>query len=143
MSESGRNGVRVPSILAVSSDRALVEVFRVVAQLAGLGPFWAAGSMDVALRLAKEQHPSVIITDLVVPRGDGVQLLAQLKENGLLDRAIAVGRRDQFQRLGDDRAELANVERLLKPFGPDLILAALNRALQSEEQKGAEIIAIA
>lgn len=85
-----------------------------------------------ALRLVREIHPDVVVSDLAMPGRDGFELLADIRS--LSDYA---GGRVPVVAMTAHRHEQNLVtaagfrELLEKPFTPDQLLAAIDLALQS------------
>lgn len=123
------NGLRV---LAIEQDPGLLEVFRVISRMAGITDFHAARTGEEARTLTRQHQPDLVITDLVVPRGDGLTLLDELRDlsDGPLP-TIVVGRKDQLAQLRTLLGSREDVRLLAKPFLPDQLLSAL-RAEQGE-----------
>ena len=91
-----------------------------------------AGSGRETLALAQEHHPDLILLDLVMPDGDGLETLPELMEltptpavvvlTGFADVRTAV----QAMRLGAENL-------LEKPIEPDVFLAVVERALSGRQ----------
>ncbi|MGF6376355.1 DNA-binding NtrC family response regulator [Clostridiales Family XIII bacterium PM5-7] len=65
-------------ILLVDDDRKLLEVYQKILTLKGFDMLIADNSGD-ALDLIKKHHPSVVISDIIMPKMDGIQLLEAIK----------------------------------------------------------------
>ncbi len=70
-----------PTILLVDDDAVLSQVLRRVLKRQGYQVLEAASVSD-ALKLAREQHPSLGLVDLCLPDGDGVELARALQQDG-------------------------------------------------------------
>ena len=102
--------------------------------------FMEAGSGAAALTLMRERRPDAVVTDLALPDGDGLQILAEMRrDTGLQDVPVIClsGYGD-----GDDtgrRARDAGFTRLLQiPCRPDTLADALEEVLGNRNQRGQE-----
>jgi CheY-like chemotaxis protein len=95
---------------------------------AGLTVLRAADG-QAAFELAVENHPDVMVTDLGMPRLDGLQLSAAVRAHpGLSDLPIAILTGQLHP--GDPRTADAGIcVALLKPCTNDVLLAAVRRLL--------------
>jgi DNA-binding response OmpR family regulator len=74
----GPGRARTPTILAVDDDRALLRMIKTL--LSKVGEVTTANDGQEALDLIKEGFiPDLIVTDLMMPRVDGMQLCEELK----------------------------------------------------------------
>jgi len=120
-----------PLVLVIEDDPPALELIQKVLESAGMDVLSARDGAE-GLRLARERRPAAITLDLLMPRIDGWEVLAQLKADPIT-RAIPVvilscldrpeqGRRagaDAFLTKPLDRTELVRtVLRLLAPKGP-------------------------
>jgi DNA-binding response OmpR family regulator len=130
-----------PLVLVVDDDLDTRELYRMVLESAGYR-VEDAGQMNSALAVAARVRPDVVLTDWLLPDGDGFEVCRSLRANRLTCRVpvIAVtgvslddgaetnGRLDCFAAI------------LRKPADPDDILAAiaaaLTRAAERSRQAG-------
>lgn len=75
------------SILVVDDEPVLRLTFSVLLQRMGAHVFTAEDGVE-ALRIATDNHVDVILTDKQMPNMDGLTLLHQLRERGILAPAI-------------------------------------------------------
>jgi DNA-binding response OmpR family regulator len=117
-------------ILLVEDDAALRELllrgFQGQSQLDVRG----AATLRDAVRALDERAPSLIVLDLELPDGSGLELLPELGFRGLRPPIVVItGNASRFQA---EFGELANIDVLLKPFEPAalrrLVLERLSRA---------------
>jgi two-component system, NtrC family, response regulator HydG len=87
-----------------------------------------------ALEIAREHPPDIVVTDLKMPRMDGMELLKALREQ---DKDIPVIVATSFQDLGSAVAAMrAGAEDYLpKPIDFDALTLVIERALQRREVK--------
>lgn len=117
-------------ILLIDDDDAIRDITAEILRHAGHAVDTAPdGHAGLALHRA-EQH-DLIITDMVMPDMDGVELILALRHTKPRPRVIAVSGCSQFsaalflpvaQRLGVQRA-------IAKPFGADVLLQAVAEVL--------------
>jgi signal transduction histidine kinase/ActR/RegA family two-component response regulator len=123
-SAGGAEGTR-PTVLLVDDDRASLDLMDAYLESSGLQLERAMDGSE-ALRLAHELQPAGIILDLRLPRLDGWQVLAQLRDDpGTADLPVViVSVVDERQR----GIAMGAAEYLRKPVSRDDLLAALTRA---------------
>ena len=85
-----------------------------------------AANGEEALSAAERLSPSLIITDLKMPRMDGIEMLRRLRERGSRAYVIILTAYDSFE-YAQSALRLGAVDFLLKPFHDgDLEQAVLN-----------------
>lgn len=77
---------------------------------------------EAALELVDGETPDLILSDVMMPRMDGVELVRRLRERGVGVPVILVT-------VGAMVVELPGVRFLPKPFDPDHLLDEIERAL--------------
>ncbi len=75
MSKAGKRTFR---ILLVEDDEFLAELYATKLTLEGFGVH-VAGDGRRGLKLAQEQHPDLILLDIILPKLDGFEVLRELK----------------------------------------------------------------
>lgn len=118
-------------ILVVDDDAALRLVLRTILEDGGHTVREAAGGHD-ALKLLRQQLPDLIITDIYMPDGDGLELIYQLRT---LTQApvIAIsggGRHDAPLSMLTVAGALGATRVLQKPFTEQTLLDAVREALK-------------
>lgn len=82
----------------------------------------------------KEEHPDLVISDIVMPVMDGFKLLRSIRENDVLKHIPVIlltsENSEDNRRLGLDRGADAFVG---KPFNPDILKATVNNFLGRNE----------
>jgi signal transduction histidine kinase/DNA-binding response OmpR family regulator len=128
--------------IMVVEDHAMSRQF-LVTLLSSLGhSVLPASDGDQALRLATEEHLDLIITDILLPTMDGVDLVRRLRaEAGLADTPVifytASSRHPKDLRVDDQCGPCWVIE---KPSEPDVIMRTVNRLLQSGTGVSASVV---
>jgi len=113
-----------PSILVVEDDADLARVMITALERHGIRTLYAKNGSD-AVQLCRQQEPTLIVLDLILPDMDGFAVVSSLRESTTLRRipllvysALDVGTADQSRlRLGPtesltkSRCSLADFER--------------------------------
>ncbi|HRX08827.1 MAG TPA: response regulator [Candidatus Limiplasma sp.] len=81
------------------------------------------------LRLALELKPDLIITDIRMPKMDGLAMLAELRKQGCNSKAIVLTAYDEFS-FAQKALRLGAVDYLLKPFRDQDLAGAVTRILE-------------
>jgi DNA-binding response OmpR family regulator len=112
-------------VLLVEDDRDLADVTRMGLEMEGLDVSVAYDGQE-ALAVVERVHPDVVITDLIMPVLDGLQLIQQLLSRPAPRSPViaisAVGSRLRTAR------ELGAVEALVKPVHPKELAACARKA---------------
>ena len=111
-------------VLLVEDDRDLADVTQAALTQQGLDVTVAYDGRE-GLQLAEREHPDVIITDLIMPVLDGLELIRRLISGGTHAPVIAVSA--VGSRLHSAR-ELGAVEALGKPIDPRELAAVARKA---------------
>jgi CheY-like chemotaxis protein len=126
--ETSGQAQAAPRILIADDEPAIAEAIALIVAEVGYVPVLAPDGQQ-ALALARSTPPDLVITDLRMPRLDGAQLIAALRND-----AVAHGRRTPPMvlmtafRPVPDRALIADAF-LLKPFAMTDVLLLLERFL--------------
>lgn len=116
-------------ILAVEDDARLLEAIAACLEQAGFEVMTARSGKDAFVRIA-ETIPDLIISDIMMPRGDGFALVENLRSNPRTDLIPIV-----FLTAKDGRANRLNGIRagvdayLTKPFEPEELVATIKNIL--------------
>jgi CheY-like chemotaxis protein len=114
------------TVLICDDEPSLRELIRV--SLDGPYRFAEADDGEQSLELARRLRPDVVILDMMMPRLNGLEVLAELRQDeGFSGTAIIVltaqpGMREEALREGADRV-------MVKPFEPEQITAAVEEVL--------------
>ena len=83
------------------------------------------------LRLALELKPDLIITDIRMPKMDGLEMLAELRKQGCDAKVIVLTAYDEFT-FAQKALQLGAVDYLLKPFRDQDLAGTVMRILKQE-----------
>jgi CheY-like chemotaxis protein len=112
-------------VVLVEDDVDLAEVIQQSLELEGLRVAVAHDGHE-GLDLIERLHPQVVVTDLIMPRLDGLELIRRLAAapppRAPVIAVSAVGARLRAAR------ELGAAEILLKPVSPDQLLQSVRKA---------------
>lgn len=98
-----------------------------------------AANGEEGLELAERCRPSLIITDLKMPRMDGIEMLRRLRERGDRCHVIILTAYDSFE-YAQSALRLGAVDYLLKPFHDgdlEQAVLALRQRMEQEHTGGA------
>lgn len=118
-------------ILVVDDEPLIVQM--VASRLAASGyETLSAGDGDEALKKARSEHPDLIILDVMLPKVDGFQVCAALKQDERYRQIPIV----LFTAKGDDESRQVGLEEcgadgyLPKPFEAQKLLAKISELLK-------------
>jgi len=111
-------------ILLVEDEPAILKILSIKLRVCGFDVVTARNGKD-ALRLVDDEHPNLLLLDVIIPGVDGFQVLQQLRTNSNLRVLVFSARLENAEKalsLGAD-------EFLGKPFDVDDLLKRINRVL--------------
>lgn len=121
-------------ILLVDDEQALLDMVVSILQEAGFFRIQTAGSVKEALAVSERFHPEFAILDVMLPDGNGYDLMQKLRETGDYPILFLTARgedEDKFRGLG-----LGADDYMVKPFLPKeltlRVLAILRRSYKGE-----------
>ncbi len=118
-------------ILAVDDDPQIINLLRSALTAFGFQCIAAADGLE-ALEKAKEGGFSLVLTDMTMPRMDGMSLLKELKNlYPRLDVIVITGYAENFSYT--DVIKAGACDFITKPFNIDELEAKLRRALREQE----------
>ena len=117
-------------ILLIDNQDHVISVAEEVLKKEGYTVFVAKNGTD-GLKIASQLHPQLIITNIVMPRMDGVELFSVLQTNGEIDKTpvialSAITSAEEESRL----LEIGFFDFIAKPIDPTRLLARARRALK-------------
>ena len=119
------------TVLVVEDEESIAETLALIVEDSGFTPLVAYNGRE-ALALARQHHPRLIITDLMMPYLDGADLIAAVRTDaatqGLEPPPVIV-----VTAAGRARAEASGADAIIiKPFDVTKIEAAMQRLLPGE-----------
>ncbi len=141
----GRPGVRgapvasapVPPrtrVLVIDDDPVILELLRINFEIEGFEVISACDGQE-GLDRAGSDHPDVILSDIMMPRLDGLQLLTRLKNDPATANVPVVLLSAKAQRAEVDKGlALGADDYVTKPFDPLELLDRVNAALEKRRK---------
>ena len=122
-------GVGKLTVLVIDDDPVILELLRVNFEIEGFDVICAADGQE-GLERAQADHPDIVISDIMMPRRDGLQLLTDLKSHPdtedlpviLLSAKAQKNEVQQGLDLGAD-------DYITKPFDPLELIDRLNAVM--------------
>ncbi len=110
-----------PLILLVEPERALSDLITMTLQRSGFN-IKRAGSQAEARTLLKRSRPLLVILDLFVPDGSGLELLKEIQTGKRLIRPIVIVISSfGFQEIIEQAIQSGARDFILKPFDVDIL----------------------
>lgn len=121
-------------ILIVDDEPSVVEVVSLYLKREGYEAFTAYNGRD-ALRLIREQQPTLVVLDLMLPEVDGLEVIRRLRDDYGEDVPVIVlsARRQETDRIYG--LELGADDYVTKPFSPAELVARVNAVLRRSGKK--------
>ena len=122
-----RRAGRRTRVLAVDDDPLALRYIRDALTRAGYHPVVTADPGDVP-RLMEEEHPQLVLLDLVLPEGDGIELMQRILATTDVPVIFvsAYGQEENVTRALD----MGAVDYVVKPFAPSELAARVRTALR-------------
>lgn len=118
-----------PSLLVLEPDSDARDEY--VGLLSGQFAITAVGSCEGALALLARTAPAVLLTDLSLPDGDGIEVCRAAKSLEAPPTVLVTTFHAEY---APDAIEAGCDSVLLKPFPPNLLLARLSRLARDRSQ---------
>ncbi len=114
------------TVLVIDDDPVILELLRVNFEIEGFDVICASDGEE-GLKRAQSDHPDVVISDIMMPRRDGLQLLTDLKGDPLTEDLPVIllsakAQRNEVQQGLDMGAD----DYITKPFDPLELIDRLN-----------------
>lgn len=114
-------------ILAVDDEPNMRRLLEIGLRQAGYQPILAANGEE-AMRLLKEQGADLVVSDLHMPRMDGLKLLEAMQSEGFSTPVIIITAQGEV-RTAVAAMKLGAVDYILRPFDLETLEIAIGRAL--------------
>ncbi len=115
-------------ILVIDDDDLMLSVLREILETANY-EVATADSGERGLELFRSVQPDLVITDLIMPRTDGVHVIEEIRRRSPDVRIIAMSGTPRIDTMGE--AVQAEANRVIaKPFDQDEILDAIAELLE-------------
>ena len=117
------------TVLVIDDDPVILELLRVNFEIEGFDVVCARDG-DEGLAMARELHPDVVISDIMMPRRDGLQLLSDLKADPRTEDLPVIllsakAQKSEVQHGLDMGAD----DYITKPFDPIQLIDRLNAVM--------------
>jgi DNA-binding response OmpR family regulator len=114
-------------ILVVDDDENTCDLIRLQLEMAGFDPVCTYNGKD-AVGAAKDQRPSLVILDLILPETDGLDVFREIKRSANVPVIMVTGKSDEFDRvLG---LEMGADDYVIKPFSLRELVARVKAVLR-------------
>ena len=99
-----------------------------------------ASTGDETLKLLRKEHFDLVILDVLMPEGDGLDVIAELQKKGRTERILTISGGGKYMPAADC-VKLANGlgshAALLKPFDERQLMDGIERALRTQDPAAA------
>ena len=114
------------TVLVIDDDPVILELLRVNFEIEGFDVLTAHDG-DEGLELAQSQKPDVVISDIMMPRRDGLQLLSDLKGDPRTEGLPVILLSAKAQKSEVQHGlDLGADDYITKPFDPIKLIERLN-----------------
>jgi len=120
-------------ILFVDAHPADVQIMTAVAK-AAKAQFWVVESLEAARNISRTEHPDVVVSDVDLPDGCGIELIGFLRNLDEQSAVMMTSRETKIERVVD-AIKAGAVDFLQKPFSPNqfaTVLAGLFQRLNAQ-----------
>lgn len=123
-------------VLVVDDDMATVDVIfdTVDWERLGIAKVFTSYNIESAKKVLREQEVDIIISDIEMPQGSGLDLLAWFREQQLEGEFLLLTCHESFD-YATNAVKLHAAEYLLKPFDPVVMEAALRKIILRLDEK--------
>ena len=120
----------VKTVLVVDDEPQIVQLVSDYLEHSGFAVL-SAGDGPTALRIARTQHPDLVILDLGLPGLDGLDVTRSLRRDGAVPIIMLTARDDESDKLVG--LELGADDYMTKPFSPKELVARVRAVLRRVE----------
>jgi DNA-binding response OmpR family regulator len=116
-------------VLVIDDDPVILELLRVNFEIEGFDVVCARDGNE-GLAMAQELHPDVVISDIMMPRRDGLQLLSDLKGDPRTEGLPVILLSAKAQKSEVQHGlDLGADDYITKPFDPIQLIDRLNAVM--------------
>jgi DNA-binding response OmpR family regulator len=116
-------------VLVIDDDPVILELLRVNFEIEGFDVVCARDGNE-GLAMAQELHPDVVISDIMMPRRDGLQLLSDLKGDPRTEDLPVILLSAKAQKSEVQHGlDLGADDYITKPFDPIQLIDRLNAVM--------------
>lgn len=130
---SMESGKAEQSVLVVDDDANVVELARLYLEREGYRVFSASDGFD-GLALAREEQPSLVVLDVMLPRFNGLDVCRTLRKESAVPIIMLTARVEEEDRLAG--LELGADDYVTKPFSPRELAARVRAVLRRASSDG-------
>lgn len=117
----------MPKILIVDDDRTMVSLLQTLLELEGYNVN-STPLGQTAIRLSREEKPDIVLMDVHLADGDGVEVLRQIRADPEIGRSrilmtSGLDMLEECRQAGSD-------DFIMKPYAPDQLVTTLKRILE-------------
>jgi DNA-binding response OmpR family regulator len=117
------------TVLVIDDDPVILELLRVNFEIEGFDVICAADGEE-GFRRARDDQPDIVISDIMMPRRDGLQLLSDLKGNASTQKLPVILLSAKAQKTEVQQGlDLGADDYITKPFDPLELIDRLNAVM--------------
>lgn len=119
-------------VLLVDDEKHVRDAIRLLVnwKLYGIDTILEAQDGEAATEIIRNEHPEIIMTDMMMPVMNGVKLLEWLHHHAPDSKTIVISGHDDFSLLRHT-VKYGGTDYILKPIDPDQLNEALDKAIQT------------
>jgi DNA-binding response OmpR family regulator len=122
-------GVGKLTVLVIDDDPVILELLRVNFEIEGFDVICASDG-EQGLRMAQSEAPDVVISDIMMPRRDGLQLLNDLKSDPATEDLPVILLSAKAQKSEVEQGlDMGADDYITKPFDPLELIDRLNAVM--------------
>ena len=125
------------TILVVDNVKANLDLARSIFEPSGYRVL-LAGDVDTAMQMARQTRPDIVLSDVNMPEGSGLELLLRVKSDPALERVpVVLISATLPQETRDDLVVAAGAAKFLRrPIDPGLLLREIKSCLEASRRPG-------
>jgi len=118
----------MPKILLAEDDPTMLSLLKTLLKMEGFETV-SLGDEDNLLDVIYREHPDVVLLDVHLAQGNGVDLLREIRLDHQLDQVLII--MQSGMNLAEECKAAGANEFLLKPYMPDTLINAIKLGLAS------------